>query len=61
MGRDALWWDRSFNSRAGFGPVHDRLLEFMATEPLLHHDAVFDIEEEELDRVFGECPDLPLS
>ncbi len=57
IGQDALWQERTFNSLAGFGPGHDRLPEFMATEPLPPNDAIFDVEEQELDRVFGEYPE----
>jgi aldehyde:ferredoxin oxidoreductase len=56
IGQDALWQERMFNIRAGFGPGQDRLPEFMATEPLPPHDTVFDVEDKELDRVFGEYP-----
>ncbi|MCD6266080.1 MAG: aldehyde ferredoxin oxidoreductase [Deltaproteobacteria bacterium] len=56
IGQDALWQERIFNIRAGFGPGQDRLPEFMATEPLPPHDTVFDVEDKELDRVFGEYP-----
>ncbi|OQY16705.1 MAG: hypothetical protein B6I32_02710 [Desulfobacterium sp. 4572_20] len=56
IGQDALWQERMFNVRAGFGPGQDRLPEFMATEPLPPHDTVFDVEDKELDRVFGEYP-----
>ncbi|MCG2774376.1 MAG: aldehyde ferredoxin oxidoreductase [Desulfobacterales bacterium] len=56
IGRDALWQERTFNTRAGFGPGHDRLPEFMNTEPLPPNDTVFDVEDEQLDRVFGEYP-----
>lgn len=54
IGQNALWQERMFNIHAGFGSGQDRLPEFMATEPLPPHDTVFDIEDNELDRVFGE-------
>ena len=54
IGQDALWRERTFNSRAGFGPAQDRLPEFMPTEPLPPNEAVFDVEDKDLDRVFGE-------
>ena len=57
IGQDALWKERMFNIRAGLGPGQDRLPEFMATEPLPPHDTVFDVEDKELDRVFGEYPE----
>lgn len=56
IGQDALWQERMFNIYAGFCPGQDRLPEFMATEPLPPHDTVFDVEDNELDRVFGEYP-----
>jgi aldehyde:ferredoxin oxidoreductase len=57
IGQDALWKEKMFNIRAGFGPGQDRLPEFMATEPLPPHNTVFDVEDKELDRVFAEYPD----
>ena len=56
IGKDALWQERTFNTRAGFGSGQDRLPEFMATEPLSPNDTVFDVEDQDLDRVFGEYP-----
>jgi aldehyde:ferredoxin oxidoreductase len=56
IGKDALWQEKTFNSRAGFGSGQDRLPEFMATEPLSPNDTVFDVENQDLDRVFGEYP-----
>ncbi len=57
IGRDALWQERMFNNNAGFGPGHDRLPEFMTTEPLPPNDTIFDVKDEDLDRVFGEYPE----
>ncbi len=56
IGQDALWTENMFNRKAGIGPGHDRLPEFMATEPLPPNDTRFDVEDEKLDRVFGEYP-----
>ena len=56
IGKDALWQEKTFNTRAGFGSGQDRLPEFMATEPLSPNDTVFDVEDQDLDRVFGEYP-----
>ncbi len=56
IGKDTLWQERTFNTRAGFGSGQDRLPEFMATEPLSPNDTVFDVEDQDLDRVFGEYP-----
>ncbi len=47
---------RYINSKAGIGSGHDRLPEFMTTEPLPPNDTRFDVEDEKLDRVFGEYP-----
>lgn len=56
IGRDALLIERLFNERAGFGLVQDRLPEFMANETLPPNNTVFDVEDGDLDRVFGEYP-----
>ncbi|UCF83948.1 MAG: aldehyde ferredoxin oxidoreductase C-terminal domain-containing protein [Desulfobacteraceae bacterium] len=56
IGQNALWQERSFKTFAGFGSAQDRLPEFMATETLPPNDTVFDVEDEDLDRVFGEYP-----
>jgi aldehyde:ferredoxin oxidoreductase len=52
LGRETLDLERAFNLAAGFGPSDDRLPEWMTTEPLPPHGAVFDVPEEDLDRVF---------
>ncbi|MGD2126242.1 MAG: aldehyde ferredoxin oxidoreductase C-terminal domain-containing protein, partial [Desulfobacteraceae bacterium] len=57
IGRDALWRERMFNLRAGLGPGLDRLPEFMTTESLPPNDTVFDVDDGDLDRVFGEYTD----
>lgn len=41
-----------FNRRAGLGPGTDRLPEWLRTEPLPPHGAVFDVPDEELDRIW---------
>jgi len=56
IGQEALWKERCFNKAAGIGSVQDRLPEFMHSEALPPHDEVFDVAEEELDRVFGDYP-----
>jgi aldehyde:ferredoxin oxidoreductase len=58
IAQDALWMERNFNLRAGLGPGLDRLPEFMAEEPLPPNDTVFDVEDKDLDRVFGEYPGI---
>lgn len=54
IGRDALWKERTFNTTAGFGPAQDRLPEFMSTESMPPNETVFDVEDKDLDQVFGE-------
>ncbi len=53
LGREALQYEREFNRRAGFTSVHDRLPEWLRREPLPPTNAVFDVSEEDLDRVFN--------
>jgi aldehyde:ferredoxin oxidoreductase len=52
IGKEILELERGFNARAGFTNVHDRLPEFMRLEPLSPHDAVWDITDAEIDKVF---------
>ena len=56
IGQDALFKENLFNRKAGIGKGCDRLPEFMAAEPLPPHNTLFDVEDENLDRVFGEYP-----
>jgi aldehyde:ferredoxin oxidoreductase len=42
-----------FNRKAGFTEAHDRLPEFMKLEPVPPHNVVFDVPDEELDKVHG--------
>lgn len=44
-----------FNRRAGLGPETDRLPEWMTEVPLPPHNAVFDVPDEELDRIWAEA------
>jgi len=53
LGRMTLKLEREFNRRAGFTQADDRLPEFMYSEPLSPHNAVFDVSEEDLDGVFN--------
>lgn len=50
-GKEILKKERTFNKRAGMTEVHDRLPEFFRTEPLPPHNVVFDVTDEELDKV----------
>jgi aldehyde:ferredoxin oxidoreductase len=54
LGRETLRMEREFNRRAGFTEEDDRLPKWMTREPLPPHNAVFDVPEEELDRIFEE-------
>lgn len=56
IGRDALWKERTFNQAAGIGPGQDRLPEFMRSEELPPNRSAFDVEDKDLDRVFGDYP-----
>jgi aldehyde:ferredoxin oxidoreductase len=53
LGRETLKMEREFNRRAGFTKAHDRLPEWITKEPLPPFDAVFDVSEEDLDKVFN--------
>ena len=56
IGQEALWKERTFNRAAGIGSGQDRLPEFMRSEALPPNGNVFDVEEEDLDKVFGDYP-----
>jgi aldehyde:ferredoxin oxidoreductase len=54
LGRETIRLEREFNRRAGFTPADDRLPEWMTREPLPPHNSVFDVPEEDLDRIFDD-------
>lgn len=54
LGRETILLEREFNRHAGFTAAHDRLPEWMTTEALPPYGPVFDVPEEELDRIFEE-------
>ena len=54
LGTEILKMERKSNEAAGFTKAHDRIPEFMKTEPLPPHNRVFDVPDEALDSVFGE-------
>lgn len=56
LGKDTLARERRFNAAAGFTAATDRLPGFFQTEPLSPHNAVFDVPDAELDRVFDFVP-----
>jgi aldehyde:ferredoxin oxidoreductase len=51
--REVLRTELEFNRRAGITPEDYRIPEFMREEPLPPHNVVFDIPNDELDRVFA--------
>ncbi len=51
IGTEVLKAERAFNEAAGFTKAHDRLPEFMKYEPLPPHNTVFDVPDEDLDKV----------
>ena len=53
LGRKILTMERDFNKRAGFTSQHDRLPEFFKKELLPPHNTVFQVTDEDLDRVFN--------
>ncbi len=53
IGKEIIDMERSFNRAAGFTEADDRLPEFMRREPLPPHNTVWDVRDEELDRVLG--------
>ncbi len=53
IGMEILKMERAFNAAAGFTAAHDRLPDFMTYEKLPPHNTVFDVSNEELDKVYG--------
>ncbi|MEW6244812.1 MAG: aldehyde ferredoxin oxidoreductase C-terminal domain-containing protein [Bacillota bacterium] len=51
LGKQWLKMERKFNLAAGFGPVHDRVPEFMKYEKLPPHNTTWDVPDEMLDAV----------
>ena len=52
LGRETLFLERKFNRAAGFDKDDDRLPEWMTREELPPHNAVFDVLNEDIDKVF---------
>jgi aldehyde:ferredoxin oxidoreductase len=52
MGITTIREELAFNRAAGWTDVQNRLPEFMKTEKLPPHDVVFDIPQEEIDKIF---------
>lgn len=57
LGQSVLKDERSFNRRAGITAGADRLPEFFRNTPLPPYGGVFDVPDEELDRVYDFCSD----
>lgn len=53
FGQSIIDIERQFNKAVGFTPQHDRLPEFLVKEQLPPYNTVFDVSEEELDKVWG--------
>jgi len=53
LGKSILRMERAFNEKAGFTKAHDRLPKYFSREPLAPHNVVFDVPDEELDKVFS--------
>ncbi|HSB78762.1 MAG TPA: aldehyde ferredoxin oxidoreductase C-terminal domain-containing protein [Candidatus Methylomirabilis sp.] len=53
LGKETLALEREFNRRAGFTAAHDRIPEYMRTEPLPPHGSVFDVPDSDLDSIFN--------
>jgi len=52
-GKQIIDTEREFNKAAGFTDKHDRLPEFFLKEQLPPHNEVFNVPDEELDKVWG--------
>ncbi|MFX1354471.1 MAG: aldehyde ferredoxin oxidoreductase C-terminal domain-containing protein, partial [Promethearchaeota archaeon] len=53
VGQQIIDIERKFNKAAGFTAVHDRLPEFFSEEKVAPHDVVFEVTDDELDKVWG--------
>ena len=51
IGGEIVKMERAFNEAAGFTKAHDRLPEFMKYEKVPPHNVVFDVPDQELDKV----------
>ena len=52
-GKQIIDTERAFNKAAGFTEKDDRLPEFFLKEPLPPHNEIFNVSDEELDKVWG--------
>ena len=55
MAVDTILGEIAFNRKAGLGPETDRLPEWMREQGLPPHNAVFDVPDQELDRIWAEA------
>ena len=55
MALETIRSEVAFNRQAGLGPATDRLPEWMRTQGLAPHGSVFDVPNEELDRIWTEA------
>lgn len=53
MGKEILKIERLFNEQAGFTKEHDRLPEFMRYEKLPPHNEVWNVPDDDLDKVYA--------
>jgi aldehyde:ferredoxin oxidoreductase len=53
LGEQVCRGERDYNERRGFGPAHDRLPPFFASEALPPHGGVWDVSDADLDAVWG--------
>ncbi|MHB0884846.1 MAG: aldehyde ferredoxin oxidoreductase family protein [Bacillota bacterium] len=53
FGAEIMSWERQFNRAAGMTSAHDRPPEFMRYEPLPPHNTVWDVPDDELDKIAG--------
>ena len=53
LGKNVLKMERDFNTRAGFTKEHDRLPEYFKKESLPPHNVMFQVKDEDLDKVYN--------
>ncbi len=53
LGKKILSAERDFNARAGFTALDDRLPRFFTQEPVAPHNVVFQVKDEELDKLYN--------
>ncbi len=53
LGKSILTKEREFNKGAGFTKEHDRLPRFFSREPIGPHNITFQVDDDELDKVFN--------